>query len=139
IGGAVAVTGGAAGVQVAGAVSVSDSADVQIAGAVAVTGHLTRVQVAPINVASCVDGLQLGVINIGGCPDGDSFGIINIVPGGRYDLEASIDSYRVGTLLMRHGGRHWHNVYGIGGHPVKQDVDMPNDDVWMYGAGLGPT
>jgi hypothetical protein len=28
-------------------------------------------------------------------------------------------------------------VYGVGGHPVNRDG--PNDDVWMYGLGFGPS
>jgi hypothetical protein len=96
------------------------------------------VQVAPINVAGNVDGVQVGVINVGGSADGFSFGLINIVPGGRVDLEAAIDSNSTGTLLFRHGGNRWHNVYGIGGHPVDTHGGA-NDDVWMYGLGFGPS
>src|SRR6185436_18279970 len=78
-----------------------------------------------------VDGVQVGVVNVGSA-DGFSFGLINIVPGGRADLEAAVDSSRLGTLLFRHGGRRWHNAYGVGGHPGSQDV-------WMYGLGFGPS
>jgi hypothetical protein len=95
-------------------------------------------QIAPINVAHEVDGIQIGVINVGGSADGFSFGLINIVPGGRYDLESAVDSDRIGTVLFRHGGRRWHNVYGVGGHRVDRDGG-PNDDVWMYGLGFGPS
>jgi hypothetical protein len=113
------------------------TANIQIAGVVNVAHRLRGIQLAPINVAGEVDGVQIGVINIGGSADGFSFGLINIVPGGRYDLETAIDSNRTGTLLFRHGGRRWHNVYGIGGHPVKETG--PSDDVWMYGLGFGPS
>jgi hypothetical protein len=96
-------------------------------------------QLAPLNIARRNDGVQLGVINIGGGPDGDSFGLINIVPGGRTDLEASFDSDRIGTLMLRHSGRHWHNVYGFGGQHVDAIDGAPNNDVWMYGLGFGPS
>src|SRR5205814_102835 len=76
--------------------------------------------------------------NVGGSADGFSFGLINIVPGGRVDLEGAIDSNSTGTLLFRHGGNRWHNVYGIGGHPVDTHGGA-NDDVWMYGLGFGPS
>jgi hypothetical protein len=128
-----------AAMQVAGAVSVAHEAATQISGAVNVTGHLSGFQLAPINVARRNDGVQLGVINIGGGPDGDSFGLINIVPGGRTDLEASVDSDGIGTVMLRHGGRHWHNVYGFGGQHVSEQTGTPNDDVWMYGLGIGPS
>jgi hypothetical protein len=140
-------------VQIAGAVTEADDADLQIAGGVAVshtaatqvaggvnfTGRLTGFQLAPINIARRNEGVQLGVINIGGGPDGDSFGLINIVPGGRTELEATLDSDRIGTVILRHGGRHWHNVYGVGGQSVSEPTGAANNDVWMFGAGLGPT
>ena len=127
-----------ANVQASGIASAArGTANIQIAGVVNVARRVMGLQIAPINVAREVDGIQIGVINVGGSADGFSFGLINIVPGGRYDLETAIDSSRTGTLLFRHGGRRWHNVYGVGGHPV--DRSGPNDDVWMYGLGFGPS
>jgi hypothetical protein len=136
--GIAAVAGRDANVQASGIASVArGTANIQIAGVANVARRVAGLQIAPINVAREVDGVQIGVINIGGSADGFSFGLINIVPGGRYDLETAIDSDRTGTLLFRHGGRRWHNVYGVGGHPV--DRSGPNDDVWMYGLGFGPS
>ena len=136
--GVVAAAGGDANVQASGVASVArGTANIQLAGVVNVARRVSGVQIAPINVARAVDGVQVGVINVGGSADGFSFGLINIVPGGRYDLEAAVDSDRIGTVLFRHGGRRWHNVYGIGGHSV--DRSGPNDDVWMYGLGFGPS
>ena len=128
-----------ANVQAAGVASVArGTANIQLAGVVNVARRVVGLQIAPINVAHDVDGVQIGVINVGGSRDGFSFGLINIVPGGRYDLETAIDSSRTGTVLFRHGGRRWHNVYGVGGHPVNETTG-PNDDVWMYGLGFGPS
>ena len=127
-----------ANVQLSGVSSVArGTANIQLAGVVNYARRISGVQVAPINVARQVDGVQIGVINVGGSADGFSFGLINIVPGGRYDLETAIDSDRIGTVLFRHGGRRWHNVYGVAGHRV--DSTGPNDDVWMYGLGFGPS
>jgi hypothetical protein len=129
---------GDAGFQVAGVANVArGTAGVQIAGAVNVARRVHGLQIAPINVAGTVEGVQIGVINVGSA-DGFSFGLINVVPGGRYDVEAAIDTDLIGTVLFRHGGRRWHNVYGIGGHPTKEDAGS-NDDVWMYGLGFGPS
>lgn len=140
IAGGVAVAGASSGTQIAGGVAIARQfAGTQIAGGVTVTDRLAGVQIAPINIARRNDGVQIGVINIGGGPDGDAFGLINIVPGGRTDLEAAIDSDRTGTLLFRHGGRHWHNVYGVGAQQVDAAAGMPNDDVWMLGLGIGPS
>lgn len=131
-----------ANLQIAGAVNVArGTANIQIAGAVNVARRVEGVQIAPFNIARRVDGVQIGVVNVGSA-DGFSFGLINIVPGGRSDLEASVDSSRLGTLLFRHGGRRWHNVYGVGGHPVDEDGiggGGGGGDVWMYGLGFGPT
>lgn len=138
IAGIAATAGGNANFQIGGITSVArGTANIQVAGLVNVASRLRGVQVAPINVAREVDGIQIGVINVGGSRDGFSFGLINIVPGGRHDLESAIDSNRTGTVLFRHGGRRWHNVYGVGGHPVKETG--PSDDVWMYGLGFGPS
>jgi hypothetical protein len=141
VGGITAVAGNDANVQAGGIASVArGTANIQIAGLVNVTRRLRGMQLAPINVAREVDGIQIGVINVGGSADGFSFGLINIVPGGRYDLESAIDTSKMGTVLFRHGGRRWHNVYGIGGHPVKEDrPSADSDDVWMYGLGFGPS
>jgi hypothetical protein len=134
-----AVAGRDANVQAAGIASVAHgTANIQVAGVVNVAERLRGVQIAPINVARTVDGVQIGVINYGGSADGFSFGLINIVPGGRYDVEGAIDSDKMGTVLFRHGGRRWHNVYGIGGHRV-DETGSGNDDVWMYGLGFGPS
>lgn len=138
IGGIAAVARRDANFQAGGITSVArGTANIQLAGVVNVARRVSGVQLAPINVARQVDGVQVRVINIGGSADGFSFGLINIVPGGRYDPETAVDSDRIGTVLFRHGGRRWHNVYGVGGHPV--DRNGPNDDVWMYGLGFGPS
>jgi hypothetical protein len=127
-----------ANVQISGISSAArGTANIQLAGVVNYARRVVGVQVAPINVAREVDGVQIGVVNVGGSADGFSFGLINIVPGGRYDLETAVDSDRIGTVLFRHGGRRWHNVYGVAGHRV--DRTGPNDDVWMYGLGFGPS
>ncbi len=147
--GIAAVSGASTEVQAAGIASVSrGTANVQLAGIVNVAGQLRGVQVAPINIARRGEGTQVGVINVGGDPDGFSFGLINIVPGGRYDLEAAIDADQIGTVLFRHGGRRWHNVYGIAGRatdeaalPVPKGSVRSDDseDLWMYGLGFGPS
>jgi hypothetical protein len=136
--GVAAVADDVDGLQIAGVTGIArGTANVQIAGLVNVARRVAGVQIAPINVAREGDGIQIGVINVGGSADGFSFGLINIVPGGRYDLEAAVDSSKIGTVLFRHGSRRWHNVYGIGGHPVNHSG--PSDDVWMYGLGFGAT
>jgi len=136
--GVASAAGGDAGFQASGVTSVAHgTANIQLAGVVNVAHRVRGLQLGTINVAHEVDGVQIGVVNVGSA-DGFSFGLINIVPGGRYDLETAIDSNKTGTLLFRHGGRRWHNVYGIGGHPTKEDAGG-NDDVWMYGLGFGPS
>ncbi|HEY0255255.1 MAG TPA: hypothetical protein VGC41_27190, partial [Kofleriaceae bacterium] len=154
ISGAVAVAGELTGVQIAGAVTVSDrsrgtqlagaiafarDAHVQIAGAMNIATRVDGVQIAPFNIARRNDGVQIGVLNIGGGPDAEAFGLINIVPGGRTDLEASVDSDGIGAVMFRHGGKHWHNVYGVGGQHHSDTEAGANNDVWMYGLGFGPS
>jgi hypothetical protein len=86
--------------------------------------------------------VQLGVINISDDPETIQIGVLGIVRGGRTDVEASIDSSAVGTALLRHGGRRWHGVYGVGGQRAGAGTDEmlgAREDVWMYGLGMGPS
>ena len=144
--GVAAVAGRNANFQASGVTSVApDTANIQLAGVVNVAHRVHGLQLAPINIAHEVDGIQIGVVNVGSA-DGFSLGLINIVPGGRYDLETAFDTDKIGTLLFRHGGRNWHNVYGVAGHSVDENDPKlgaanitGNDDVWMYGFGFGPS
>jgi len=150
--GAAAIASTSVDVQIAGATDIAGgTASVQIAGGINVAHRVSGLQLAAINVARQVDGaqigainiggstggVQIGVINIGGSADGFSLGLVNLVPGGRADLETSVDSSKIGSVVFRHGGRRWHNVYAIGGHPVNHGGSR--DDVWMYGLGFGHT
>ncbi|MBL8621534.1 MAG: hypothetical protein JNK64_09530 [Myxococcales bacterium] len=144
IAGAVAATrGDVRGAQIAGAVAVAGGAvDTQIGGAVSVARRVRGVQLAgAVNVADRVDGVQVGVVNVAGSGDGVSIGLINVVKGGRTELEATVDQQAIGNLVFRHGSRRWHNVYGVGGHLDQPGVDrqVTDDDVWMYGLGMGPS
>lgn len=140
VAGAVNVAGASTATQVAGALNVSGgTTHTQIAGAVNIAHDVKGVQIGTFNIARRVDGVQVGVVNIGGGNDGVSLGLLNIVPGGRTDLEASLDSEGTGALMLRHGSRRWHNVYGVGGQRINQDLVDGMDDVWMYGLGFGPS
>jgi hypothetical protein len=143
IGGAVAAAGGGLdGLQIGGAVSIAGGTvdGLQLAGALNVGGDVDGVQIAPFNVARRVDGVQVGVVNVATAGDGASIGLVTIVPGGRTDVEASVDTSAVGTVMLRHGSRHWHNVYGVGGKAGDEGGGMVgDDDIWMYGLGMGPT
>ena len=131
------------GAQVGGALAIAGgTVDTQIAGAVAVAGRVRGLQVAgAVNVARRVDGVQVGVVNVAGGGDGVSIGLINVVRGGRTEVEATVDQHAIGTVVLRHGSRRWHNVYGVGGHLDDGLTDRTVDDadVWMYGAGMGPS
>jgi len=144
IGGALAIAGGDVDTQVAGAVNVAGKRvlGVQVAGALNLAGEVRGTQIAgAVNIARRVDGVQVGVVNIAGGGDGVSIGLLNLVRGGRTELEATLDNRAVGTLVLRHGSRRWHNVYGVGGHADSSLVDreVSDRDVWMYGLGMGPS
>lgn len=144
VAGAVNESSGGAGVQVAGAVNhAGGSVGTQVAGAVNIAGdHVYGAQIGVVNVAGTVDGLQLGIVNIASKENGGlSLGLINIVPGGRSDLEAYVDTDQVGAVMFRHGSSHWHNIYGVAGRATGGllDSELTDDDVFMYGFGFGPT
>ncbi|MCA9677746.1 MAG: hypothetical protein KC464_22170, partial [Myxococcales bacterium] len=86
--------------------------------------------------------LQLGVVNVSSDPDVVAIGVVSLVRGGRTEVEASVDSNQLGAVLLRHGGRRWHSVYGVGGRGPDAATDAAMTDVpavWMYGVGMGPT
>jgi hypothetical protein len=139
-----AVSADRAGLQIAGAAThVRGNVGTQIAGAVNVAGGAVyALQVGTVNVAGTVHGLQLGVVNVARRSAGGlSLGLINIVPGGRSELEATVDTEQVGAVMFRHGGKRWHNVYGVAGRATGGlfDSQLTDDDVFMYGFGFGPT
>ena len=144
IGGALAISGAnVRGTQIAGAVSVAGGAvDTQVSGAVSVAGRVRGLQLAgAVNVADRVDGVQIGVVNVAGGGDGVSIGLLNLVRGGRTEVEATVDQDALGAVVLRHGSRRWHNVYGVGGKLEAGLTDSTVDerDVWMYGLGMGPS
>ncbi|MBZ0234203.1 MAG: hypothetical protein K8M05_17875, partial [Deltaproteobacteria bacterium] len=129
--------------QVAGALAVSEGhVGTQVAGALNVAaGRVRGAQVAPFNYAGTVDGVQVGVVNVARSGDGVSLGLLNIVRGGRTELEATLDDHAVGALVLRHGSRRWHNVYGVAARTERTLFDdaWNDDDMWMYGLGFGPS
>ncbi len=156
--GALAVARDVGGAQVAGAVKIArDVGGAQVAGAVNIARDVRGAQVAgAVNIARDVRGaqvsgavniarharLQLGVVNIAADPDVVQVGVIGIVHGGRTDLEATVDAAATGAILLRHGGRRWHSVYGVGGQRADDTRDAQlgaGDDIWMYGFGMGPS
>ena len=138
LGGIAAISRGEGNIQIGGIATSAGTANVQIAGIANFADRVKGVQVGTVNIARRVEGLQVGVVNIGGNAGGNSFGLINIVPGGRTDLEASVDSDKIGMVLFRHGGHNWHNVYGVAGQQIDEGA-RSTDDVWMYGLGFGPS
>jgi hypothetical protein len=138
VAGIAAVSRGEGHIQIGGIATSAGVANVQVAGIANVADRVRGVQVGTVNIARRVEGLQVGVVNIGGNAGGNSFGLINIVPGGRTDLEASVDSDKIGMVLFRHGGHNWHNVYGVAGQQIDEG-ERSTDDVWMYGLGFGPS
>ena len=143
IGGAVVAARDLRGTQIGGAVAAArDVRGTQIGGAVSVARRVDGLQVAgAVNVAGRLDGVQVGVVNIAGSGDGVSLGLVNLVRGGRTEVEATLDHRGLGTAVLRHGSRRWHNVYGVGGLAERTTVDgdVSPQDVWMYGLGMGPS
>jgi|JI10StandDraft_1071094.scaffolds.fasta_scaffold08850_8 hypothetical protein len=144
VGGALAVSrGDARGLQVGGAIALAGGAvDTQIGGAVAVARRVRGLQLAGVvNVADRVDGVQVGVVNIARGGDGVSIGLVNLVAGGRTDVEGTIDTDRLGAVILRHGSRRWHNAYGIAGRAADDSLDreLGDDEPLALGLGMGPT
>ena len=130
------------------------SPKLQLAGFVNGTSTVRGAQIAAINLSDTVEGLQLGVMNVAlksnsgvqigifniarRDDDGVAIGAINFVPGGRTEIEAAFDSDQTGAIILRHGSRKWHNIYGVAGNRGTEATTRTEDDqIWMYGAGMG--
>jgi hypothetical protein len=117
IAGNVNVTGAFEGAQIAGNVNVSrDFTGVQLSGVVNVAdGDVAGAQVGVLNVATGrVRGTQIGLVNIADSSD-FSLGVVNINTEGRTHIDIWSE-LEVGMLFsaVKHGGEHWHYVYGVG-------------------------
>lgn len=110
-------TGSFAGAQVSGAVNVVRGTfeGAQLSGVVNVaSGDVTGVQMSAVNVSGGrVRGVQVGIVNIAEKSD-FSFGLVNVNTQGRTHLDLWSE-LEVGLLAtaVKHGGDHWHSVYGI--------------------------
>jgi hypothetical protein len=116
VAGVASIARDAHGVQIGGATAVASSiTGVQLAGVVTVADDVHGAQIGTINVARHLHGVQLGVINISdGDEDAVPIGLFNFARHGRTNLEGAIDTSAMSTLLLRHGPRHVHNVWGLG-------------------------
>ena len=146
IGGAVNAARTAAGLQIAGATNLArgfrgsqiagatnlggDTSGLQIAGGFNMASAVRGLQLAPVDLAGRVDGAQVGVINVAGRVRGVQLGVLNVadesdlsvglvsfVRRGRYHLD--VWGAETGLLMaaFKHGGRYFHNFYGVGVRP----------------------
>lgn len=111
------LAGDSSGAQIAGvANSASNLHGAQIAGVVNVaSGDASGAQIGTVNVAAgSMRGVQIGVVNYG--RDADfQLGLLNINPGGRFLIDAwSKPEMGLGMVGLKHGGAHYHWIYGIG-------------------------
>ncbi|MGH7435169.1 MAG: LA_2272 family surface repeat-containing protein, partial [Polyangiaceae bacterium] len=117
IGGVANVAGNVHGLQIAGVASVAeDTRGLQIAGVANVAGDPHGLQIAGVaNIASgSMHGVQIGLVNYG--RDADlQLGLVNINPGGRLAVDLW-SKPETGLVLagLKHGGAHYHWIYGIG-------------------------
>lgn len=77
-------------------------------------GDLAGAQLGTVNVTTGAADVQVGVFNYAGRSKA-SIGVLSIVRDGRtsLDLTGAVES---GVLLasVTHGGKYWHNTYGVG-------------------------
>jgi hypothetical protein len=117
IAGTVSIARSLAGAQIAGAANVTgDLRGVQVAGAANVAWEeASGVQIAPINFSGgALRGVQIGAVNY--AQDADfQFGAVSINASGRLRVDAW-SKPEMGLLFagVKHGGRHYHWIYGLG-------------------------
>jgi hypothetical protein len=131
IAGGLNLTEGLVGAQLAPLnLSLGDVSGVQI-GAIDFGRDLRGAQLGAVNIASAVDGAQLGAVNVGRrvrgaqvgvinvAEDSDfSLGLVSIVRRGRLHLDVWGAETGMLTAALQHGGRYFHNFYGVGIRPL---------------------
>ena len=121
IGGVANITHDVRGVQIGGVANIThDVSGLQIGGVTNITRDVSGLQIGTVNVARRVRGAQIGVINV--ADDSDfSLGVVSVVRRGRSHLD--LWGAETGTLTMafKHGGRRFHNYYGVGIRPIDAD------------------
>jgi hypothetical protein len=105
-------------------------AGVQV-GTVAISRGAQGAQIGVVNVASGpVDGVQIGVVNY--AEESDlSIGLVSVVRNGRLGIDAFGSETGFLTAAVKHGGKHWHNFYGVTRRTATQEVS------WGGVLGLG--
>jgi hypothetical protein len=81
-------------------------------------GPTSGAQIGLVNIAGGeVKGVQVGLVNI--APSSSfSLGLLNIIHGGRFHLDAWGTDSGLLMLGVKHGGAHFHNIYGVGARPA---------------------
>jgi hypothetical protein len=92
-------------------------------------GAVHGAQLGSLNIArDVVHGLQVGLVNY--AKDVDfALGLVNIVREGRTHLELTGSSDGMVNLTLKHGGRHFHYMYGL--------LARPDGAGTLIGAGMG--
>jgi hypothetical protein len=81
-------------------------------------GPTSGAQLGLLNIAGDeVKGVQVGLVNIAS-QSSFSLGLLNIIHNGRFHLDAWGTDSGLMMLGVKHGGAHFHNIYGAGVRPV---------------------
>jgi hypothetical protein len=108
------VRGPVSGLQAAGVVNTAGVVEgAQISGIVNVASAVRGAQIGLVNVAGRVHGAQVGLVNVGEDPD-VQVGLVSIARGGRTHLQVWGNESGLVLGALEHGGRHVHNLYGVG-------------------------
>jgi hypothetical protein len=96
-----------------------------------VSGEVRGTQVGLVNVASGeVKGAQIGLVNVAERST-FSLGFVSVVRRGRLHLDLWGQESGMVMAGVKHGGDHFHNVYGVGVRPVG------DGGRWAFTFGLG--
>jgi hypothetical protein len=130
--GGVNLAGPLDGAQTAGGVNIAaDARGLQLASVNIAVGRIQGAQLGVVNVAAAdVQGAQLGLVNV--APTSDfSLGLLNILWRGRLHLDLWGMESGMAMLGVKHGGDHFHNIYGAGVRPG------PGGAMASFALGLG--
>ena len=87
-------------------------------------------QLGLVNATGHLKGVQFGLVNYARTSS-FQLGLINIQREGRTKLELSVNEGAQALALLKHGGKHYHYIYGVGVRPFGRD------DISTFSLALG--
>lgn len=108
---------------------------VQVAGAYNYARDLNGLQISVVNVAGHAKGAQIGVINIADTMEGAPIGLFNFIGDGVFHVGAWGSDVAPTHIGVKMGSKTFYSI--IAGAYRPASFGDKDEEIWMFGAGLG--